>query len=130
MLCTVSVFTDVLACMGSQDSVPLEESVCNYTLCFLTSLSSKNSTSQMVFHPIRPQHSARAPLCNSGSRLMGQIPQFCKKKRDILVSWLLIAGRFFRVFILAIRTGAFGLSCPHLGSQGLYVFPATSVYEK
>lgn len=31
----------------------------------------------MIFQPIRPQRSPRVLLCNSGSRLMGQIPQFC-----------------------------------------------------
>lgn len=66
---------------------------------FFFTLSSINLASQMVFHPIRPQHSPRVPLSNSGSWLMGQIPQFCYRKRDILVSWLLIASRFLWLYV-------------------------------
>jgi len=77
----------------------LEENVLKYTLCFMTcvqiSLSYINLGSQMVFNAIRPQHSPRVPLCNSDSWLMGQIPQFCYRKGDIVVLWLLIAGRFY-----------------------------------
>lgn len=46
----------------------LYESMCSYMPCFLTlvciSWSSINSPSQMVFHPIRPQHSPLFPWCN------------------------------------------------------------------
>lgn len=35
-----------------------------YDFCAQISLSSINSASQMVFHPIRPQHSRPLPLCN------------------------------------------------------------------
>lgn len=99
MLCTVSVFTDG-ACMGCtlhKTKGPVRICAQLHTIfhdfCVQISLCSIHSASQMVFHPIRPQHSPQVPQCNSGSRLMGQIPQFYYRKRDILVSWLLIAGR-------------------------------------
>lgn len=54
------------------------ENLCSTTHgVVLTYLYSIYSTSWMVFHPIRPQHSPLVPLWCSGSRLMGQIPQFC-----------------------------------------------------
>lgn len=50
------------------------------------------------FPPNQASALPSVPLCNSESRLMGQIPQFCYRKRDILVSWLHIAGRFLRLY--------------------------------
>lgn len=103
-LCFVRMYRSILIgrmyhCIKTEDfcKSPCAGTCYVVWLC-LTSLSSINLVSQMLFHPIKPEHSHRVPLSNCRSRLMGQIPQFCYRKRDILVSCLLIPGRFLWLY--------------------------------
>lgn len=88
-------------------------------LCTYLSLSNINLAFKMVFHPIRPPHSPWVPLCcsevhgwwgRSHSSTIGKQPCWFH-------GYLLQAH--FNGCILAGRTDAFGLSCPHLCPIGV-----------